>query len=91
MDKDYTQLMREKKRFIVFTLSFAFLFYFMLPITLIFFPGAMNQSSFITGITWAWLYAFFQILMIWILGFFYHLKAKKIDRILENMAQEEES
>ncbi len=91
MDKTYIQLMREKKRFIVITLSFAFLFYFMLPIGLIFFPDAMNQSSFITGVTWAWLYAFLQILMIWILSFFYHLKAKKIDRILENMTQEEES
>lgn len=90
MDEIYMQLMQEKKRFILRALSFASLFYFMLPIALIFFTQAMNQSSFIKGVSWAWIYAFLQILMIWILGLIYHQKAKKIDRALEQMFQEEE-
>lgn len=85
MDEKYIQLMREKKLFLIRALSFSFVFYFMLPISLTLFPKVMNQISFIPGITWAWLYAFSQIIMIWILGWLYHQKAKKIDRTLERM------
>lgn len=85
MDEKYIQLMREKKIFLIRALSFSFVFYFMLPITLTLFPKAMNQISIIPGMTWAWLYAFLQITMIWILGWLYHQKAKKIDQTLERM------
>lgn len=85
MGEKYIQLMREKKIFLIRALSFSFVFYFMLPITLTLFPKVMNQISFIPGMTWAWLYAFLQIVMIWILGWLYHQKAKRIDRTLERM------
>src|SRR5699024_7010160 len=85
MDDEYIQLMQEKKKFIIIALSFMFIFYFMLPVALTFFPGVMNLISFISGVTWPWLYAFSQIVMIWILGLLYHRKAKKIDRVLEQM------
>lgn len=83
MEEKYIQLMHEKKKFLIYALSFSFVFYFMLPIALTLFPNLMNQISFIPGITWAWLYAFLQIIMIWILGWLYHQKAKRIDRTLE--------
>ena len=85
MDDEYIQLMQEKKKFLIIALSFMFIFYFMLPIALTFFPEVMNRISFIPGVTWVWLYAFSQIVMIWILGLLYHQKAKKIDRVLEQM------
>lgn len=83
MDDTYSQCIREKKRFIILSLIFTFIFYFMLPVTLTFFPGAMNQTSFILGLSWAWLYAVAQIVMVWVLGWIYHQKAKKWERMLE--------
>ena len=85
MDEKYIKLMRVKKIFLIRALSFSFIFYFMLPIGLTIFPEEMNKISFIPGMTWAWLYAFLQIIMIWILGWLYHQKAKKIDRAIEQL------
>jgi len=85
MDDEYIRLMKEKKKFLIFALSFTFIFYFMLPVALTFFPDMMNRISFIPGVSWAWLYAFLQFVMIWILGWLYHQKAKKMDQMLEQM------
>ncbi|MCF3943667.1 DUF485 domain-containing protein [Oceanobacillus alkalisoli] len=89
MEKGYEKIWREKRRFILTAVSFAFLFYFLLPVSLIYFPETMNRQSFIPGVTWAWAYAFLQIIMIWLLGWLYHLKAKKLDKLTEQMIQEE--
>jgi len=84
-DEEYIKLMREKKIFLIRALSFSFIYYFFLPIALTILPEEMNKISFIPGLTWAWLYAFSQIVMIWILGWLYHQKAKKIDRTIEQL------
>lgn len=89
MEETYEKILREKRRFVIIAITFAFVFYFLLPVSLIFFPDTMNQTSFIPGVTWAWVYAFLQIIMIWLLGWLYHLKAKKIDEQTEQMVQEE--
>ena len=89
MKETYQELMRKKKRFIIVAIIFAFLVYFMLPISLSLFPEKMNQTSFIPGVSWAWVYAFLQFIMIWLLGFIYHQKSKKLDEVIEQMIQEE--
>lgn len=77
MKETYEKILREKLRFVMIALTFAFIFYFLLPVSLIFFPDTMNRTSIIPGVTWAWVYAFMQIIMVWLLGLLYHLKAKK--------------
>ena len=89
MEKEYEKILREKRRFVLIAITFAFTFYFLLPVSLILFPDTMNRISFIPGVTWAWLYAFLQIMMIWLLGLLYHLKAKKLDEQTEQMIQKE--
>lgn len=89
MKQTYQKLLQEKKRFVLFASCFAFIFYFMLPMMLTFFPEEMNESSFISGLSWAWIYAFSQIIMIWILGYLYHQKAKKIEKLTKQMMREE--
>jgi uncharacterized membrane protein (DUF485 family) len=89
MDKAFSLLMQEKKRFLVPLLIFLLVFYFMLPLSLTFFPEVMNRMSFIHGLTWGWLYTFLQIPMTWFLGWMYHQKSKKFDRAVEKIKREE--
>ncbi|PAV29638.1 hypothetical protein CIL05_09700 [Virgibacillus profundi] len=89
MDETFQKLMQEKKRFLLPALIFLFIFYFMLPLSLIFFPEAMNQTSFVSGVTWGWLYAFMQIPMTWTMAWIYHIKSKRFDRIVEEIKREE--
>ncbi|OZU87557.1 hypothetical protein CIL03_15810 [Virgibacillus indicus] len=89
MDDKFQKLMQEKKRFLIPALIFLLVFYFMLPLSLIFLPEAMNGTSFVAGITWGWLYAFLQLPMTWIMVWAYHIKSKRFDRLVEEIKQEE--
>ncbi|GAB3798087.1 DUF485 domain-containing protein [Virgibacillus kimchii] len=89
MDDKFALIMEEKKRFLVPMLIFLLAFYFMLPLSLTFFPEYMNSNSFIQGVSWGWLYTFLQIPMTWFLGWVYHQKSKKFDRELEKIRREE--
>lgn len=71
----------------VILLLVALFFYFLLPISLILIPEEMNQSSFVYGIPWAWLYAFFQIPMTWFFCLFYHRMAKKMEEEMEKIGE----
>jgi len=88
MEERILQLIHKKKQIIAPTLVVALLFYFFLPLSLIFIPDAMNQPSPLFRISWAWVYAFFQIPMTWLLCGFYHRTATKIDRQMEGIDKE---
>lgn len=89
MENRVVRIIRAKWRFMIPMLVLVLIFYFMLPISLAFFPDVMNQTSFIPGVSWAWLYAFLQIPMTWIVGFIYHVKAKKFDQQIEEWKRED--
>lgn len=89
MEEQVIDLIRKKKRSMGLALVVALLFYFMLPLSLMFFPTIMNQPSFIQSISWAWLYAFLQIPMTWFFCWLYHHNAKKIEHQLHTLNKEE--
>lgn len=89
MDSTFLLIMREKKRFLLPLLIFLLVFYFMLPLSLTFFPEVMSRTSFIPGLSWGWLYTFMQIPMTWLLGWVYHHKSKKFDRELAEIRRKE--
>jgi uncharacterized membrane protein (DUF485 family) len=89
MDERILELVHRKKRMLIPSLFIIFLFYFTLPICLIFFPDVMNEESVISGVTWAWLYAFLQLPFVWFMVWLYHIKAKRFDRQIEEINQEE--
>lgn len=89
MEERVIELIQKKKQLMVPALAAALLFYFSLPLSLIFIPDVMNQPSFIFRISWAWLYAFLQIPMTWFFCGFYHHTTKKMDRQLATIDKEE--
>ncbi|PWA08384.1 DUF485 domain-containing protein [Pueribacillus theae] len=90
MERRFHQVMQEKKQLVINLLAFLFVFYFSLPFSLAVFPTFMNKKIFDTGFTWAWLYAFLQIPLTWILGWIYYRKAKRLDQFVEQLKQEAE-
>lgn len=88
MDERNFHLILKKRKFSMIALAGALLFYFCLPLSLIFIPDLMNRPSFIFDISWAWLYAFMQIPMTWFFCGLYHFKSNKIERQLEGVEQE---
>lgn len=89
MEERVLALINERKRMLILTLALVFSFYFMLPLSLTFLPELMNRASFIPGLTWAWTYAFLQIPMTWLIGWIYHVKAKKFEEKLIEIKREE--
>ena len=89
MDEGFEKLMQEKRRLLIPALIVLLIFYFMLPLSLVFFPKVMNQESIVGGVTWAWLYAFLQIPFVWIMALVYHMRSKYFDRIAEEIKREE--
>ncbi|MEN2767935.1 DUF485 domain-containing protein [Ornithinibacillus xuwenensis] len=89
MEERVKELIRQKKRMMTISLGIVFMFYFILPLSLIYFPDVMNRTSVIDGLTWAWLYSFLQIPMTWIVGWIYHNRAKRFDQQIEEINQGE--
>lgn len=89
MEERVFRLIHKKKQLMMPTLAVALLFYFLLPLSLIFIPDLMNRPSFLFQFSWAWLYAFFQIPMTWFFCWFYHRAAKKLEQELEGIDREE--
>lgn len=76
-------LMSQKKRFIVPMSLFFLVFYFVLPI-MTSYSTVLNQSAF-GPITWAWVFAFAQFIMTWILCSLYTRKARAFDSMAEEI------
>ncbi|MBM4763617.1 DUF485 domain-containing protein [Bacillus sp. B15-48] len=89
MEEQILQLIRKKMHSIAALLSVALLFYFLLPLSLIFIPEVMNRPSFLYGIPWAWVYAFLQLPMTWFFCWLYHITAKRIEREMGEITGEE--
>ncbi|WP_010093998.1 DUF485 domain-containing protein [Ornithinibacillus scapharcae] len=89
MEERVLALIRERKKMLIPTLMLVFLFYFMLPLSLTLLPDLMNRTSFIPGLTWAWVYAFMQIPMTWLVGWGYHVNAKKLEEKINGIKREE--
>jgi uncharacterized membrane protein (DUF485 family) len=79
----FQELMNKKRRFIIPTTIFFFVFYFALPV-LTSYTTVLNQPA-LGAISWAWLFAFAQFIMTWGLCILYSNKAKTFDKLVEQI------
>lgn len=79
---------QERRLFVLWISVLAIIFYLALPLSLAVIPHTMNKST-LFGLSWAWVYAFLQVLMTWLIGWIYWIKAKQLDMLVERMRQEE--
>lgn len=74
----FRALLARKKQFLIPLSVFFFVFYFALPVMTSYFPSVVNVRA-VGAITWAWLFAFSQFVMIWTLCALYVKKAAAFD------------
>jgi len=74
----FRALLERKKQFLIPLSAFFFVFYFALPVMTSYFPSVVNVPA-VGAITWAWLFAFAQFVMIWTLCALYVKKAATFD------------
>jgi uncharacterized membrane protein (DUF485 family) len=82
----FKELVRRKRAFLIPTVVFVLLFFIMLPILSIF--TDVLDSKVIGAITWAYLYAFAQFLLAWIVTFLYWRKSKRWDELARKARKE---
>lgn len=81
---------KERKSFLIKLISFTLLFFIALPISIELFPTFMNRTV-IGWVTFAWLFGFLQIIVTWLLGWMYWVKAKRLDELLNEAVRELEA
>ncbi|MED0672599.1 DUF485 domain-containing protein [Aneurinibacillus aneurinilyticus] len=74
---DFQELIQKKKEFIIPMSIFFFVFYFTLPILAAYTDILTKQA--IGHITWAWVYALMQFVLVWVSGYVYVKKSEKLD------------
>ncbi|ALS24289.1 MULTISPECIES: DUF485 domain-containing protein [Paenibacillus] len=79
----FRKLMDKKKRFIIPMTLFFCAFYFTLPF-LTAFSNVLNTPA-VGSITWAWVFAFAQFIMTWVLCSLYSKKSVTFDAICEEI------
>ncbi|MEI3607167.1 DUF485 domain-containing protein [Pseudogracilibacillus sp. SE30717A] len=79
---------QERRLFVVSITVLAIIFYLALPLSLSVIPDTMNKPA-IANVSWAWIYAFMQVLMTWLIGWVYWIKAKQLDKLVDRIKQEE--
>jgi uncharacterized membrane protein (DUF485 family) len=82
----FKELVRQKRAFLVPTVVFVLLFFIMLPILSIF-TGVLNGKA-IGAISWAYLYAFAQFLLAWVVTFVYWRRANRWDELAREARKE---
>jgi uncharacterized membrane protein (DUF485 family) len=82
----FKELVRKRKSFIIPATIFFFVFYFGLPV-LAGFTTVLDGYA-IGAITWAYVYAFAQFAMTWILMHMYVSRANKWDELVERARRE---
>jgi uncharacterized membrane protein (DUF485 family) len=82
----FKELVRKRKSFIIPATIFFFVFYFGLPV-LAGFTTVLDGYA-IGAITWAYVYAFAQFAMTWILMHMYISRANKWDDLVERARRE---
>ena len=80
---EFKDLLQKKKRFIVPVTTFFLVFYFVLPV-LAAYTDILNGEAFF-NITWAWVYALLQFIVVWVFGLVYLKKSEKYDKLAQNI------
>ncbi|MBD0383532.1 DUF485 domain-containing protein [Paenibacillus sedimenti] len=84
----FQRLMAKKKRFILPMSIFFLVFYFILPV-MTSYTKVLNENA-IGSITWAWVFAFAQFIMTWVLCSLYTRKAAEFDALSDQIKAESE-
>jgi uncharacterized membrane protein (DUF485 family) len=82
----FRELVRQKRAFLVPTVVFVLLFFIMLPFLSIF-TDALD-GKIVGAISWAYLYAFAQFFLAWIVTFIYWRKAIRWDELARRAREE---
>jgi uncharacterized membrane protein (DUF485 family) len=83
---EFKALLSAKKKFIIPNVIFFLIFYYTLPISTAYFTF-LNEKV-IGALNWAYLFAFAQFAMTWILCMTYTRKANKFDEQVERIKQQ---
>jgi uncharacterized membrane protein (DUF485 family) len=83
----YQKLLSEKKRFVIPATIFLLCFYFSLPLLTSYFPVWMNVPVW-GKISAAWILAFAQFIMTWLIGTLYLWKARRLDFLVSEIRRE---
>ncbi|CAM4048110.1 DUF485 domain-containing protein [Mesobacillus zeae] len=81
--EDFKDLLQKKKAFIIPVTTFFLIFYFVLPV-LAAYTDVLKGEAFL-HITWAWVYALLQFVVVWIGGIVYLKKSEKYDKMAQNI------
>ena len=81
--EDFKELLQKKKAFIIPVTTFFLTFYFVLPV-LAAYTDVLKGDAFL-DITWAWVYALLQFVVVWIGGIVYLIKSQKYDKMAQNI------
>jgi uncharacterized membrane protein (DUF485 family) len=87
--KAFRSLLADKARFIVPTTLFFLAFYFTLPI-MTSYSQVLNQRA-LGAVTWAWVFAFAQFIMTWMLCALYTHRAAQFDEQAARIVRAEEA
>jgi uncharacterized membrane protein (DUF485 family) len=82
----FVSLMAKKKRFIVPITVFFLAFYFTLPV-LTSYSKVLNNAA-VGPISWAWVFAFAQFIMTWVLCSLYSRKSVEFDNMCDQIKSE---
>ncbi|TKC14929.1 DUF485 domain-containing protein [Robertmurraya kyonggiensis] len=85
--KKFKELLSSKKKFIVPLTIFFLVFYFALPL-LTSYSTVLNYKA-VGDISWAWVFAFAQFIMTWVLCTVYVKKANLFDNLANEIVEEE--
>jgi len=78
--------MRRKRAFLIPTVVFVLLFFIMLPILSIF--TDVLDGKVVGSVSWAYLYAFAQFILAWVVTFLYWRKANLWDELAREAREE---
>ncbi|TVY09024.1 DUF485 domain-containing protein [Paenibacillus cremeus] len=82
----FQALLARKKSFLLPMSIFFFAYYFVLPI-LTSYTTVLNTPAF-SPVSWAWVFAFSQFIMTWVLCSIYSRKANAYDAMVEDIRKE---
>ena len=82
----FKELVRQKRVFLIPTVVFVLLFFIMLPILSIF--TDVLDGKVVGAISWAYLYAFAQFFLAWVVTFIYWRKADRWDELARRAREE---
>lgn len=83
---EFKSLLSAKKKFIIPNVIFFMIFYLTLPVSTAYFTF-LNEKA-IGALNWAYLFAFAQFIMTWVLCMTYSKKANKFDEQAEQIKQQ---